>query len=196
MVRSRCSILVVSTLFILAAGLQADTIQLVNGDSVSGKVVSLDDKQLKLQSDILGQMSIERSKIAAIHFGDAAVPKKSAVAAKPAGPLDVKDLLRGGIDPQTMNEIKKTFPLLATPEASKYFENAVTGLMTGSLNVQDVRKDAIKAVGEIKKLEKELGPQVGQALQGYLGILEHFLRETEPAKQAPKAPATADKQKK
>src|SRR4051812_30071076 len=113
--RYRSSILVLSALFVLAAGLHADTIQLVNGDSVSGKVVSLDDKQLKLHSDILGQVAIERNKIASIHLGDVAPPKKTAAAPKPAGSNDVADLLRGGIDQQTMNDIKKTFPLLATP---------------------------------------------------------------------------------
>jgi hypothetical protein len=183
-------------LFVFVPILSGDTVQLMNGDTISGKVLSLDDKHLKLHSEALGQIVIERGKIASIHLGDTAVPKKTALP-KASGAQDLIDQLRGqGIDPKTVNDIKKAFPLLATPEAGKYFDNALSGLLGGSMNIQDVRKDAIKAMNEIKKLEKELGPQATQALQSYIGILENFIRETEPSKQLPKAQDPPSKQKK
>jgi hypothetical protein len=185
--------LVALWLLVFVTALQADTVQLVNGDAVSGKVISLDAKQLKLESDALGQLTIDRSKIATIHLGDAPPPKPAPAAAalpKPPVPIDLLDQLRGGIDPEAIKEIKKNFPLLATPAAGKYFDTTLSGLMNGTLNVQDIRKDAQKALDEVKKIEKELGPQATQGLQPYVGILENFLRNSEPAKQAPPSPPT------
>ena len=40
----------------------ADTIQLVNGDTVSGKVVSLDFNQVKLETELLGNLVIARDR--------------------------------------------------------------------------------------------------------------------------------------
>jgi hypothetical protein len=51
--------------------------------------------------------------------------------------------------------------------------------MTGKLNIQDVRKDAITARDGLLDLQKDLGPE-GAALNGYLSILNKFIRETEP----------------
>src|SRR5262245_32156547 len=127
----------------VVSGLTADTVELLNGDSLSGKVIALDAKTLKLKNDILGEMTIERAKIASIHLGDAPVEKKKpapTVTAIP-GPQDVVNQLRTqGLDPAALSEIKKAFPLLATPEAGKYFDNAVSGLVSGNLNIQDIRK--------------------------------------------------------
>lgn len=193
----RISILLLVAAFLGVSTLQADSVQLVNGDVVSGKVISLDAKQLKLQSDVFGQMTIERTKIASIHLGDAPVAKKPTTPPQPAGAQDLAEQLRRqGVDPKTLNEVKKVFPLLATPAAGNYFDKTVSGLMTGTIGVQDVRKDAVKAVDEIKKLEKELGPEVTQALRPYLGILEEFIRETDPAKPAPKPGGSPAKPKK
>ncbi len=80
--------------------------------------------------------------------------------------------------------LQTKFPLLNTPEASGYFNDTLGGLMTGKLNIQDVRKDAVKARDELKSLQDELGPETGAALNGYMSILNKFIRETEPAPSA------------
>jgi hypothetical protein len=49
---------------------RGDSIEFVNGDVMKGKVVSLDDKTLKFESDVIGVISIARAKIARIHLGD------------------------------------------------------------------------------------------------------------------------------
>jgi len=179
---------------LMIATVNADTIQLLNGDNVSGKILSVDGTHVKLQSDVFGQLSIERKKIAAIHFGDAAPPKAVAIPApqvqiqvKPPQPgQEVLDQLRGqGLDPSTLNDIKRAFPLLTQPGAGKYFDESVTGLMSGKIGVSDIRKDALKVVDEVNKLEKELGPQATQALRPYMSILENFIRQTEPAPPPP-----------
>lgn len=199
MLRSRfLSFMVAGAALTLAALANADTIQLVNGDNVSGKILSVDDKAVKLQSEVFGQLTIERGKIAAIFFGDAAPPKNNAnntspianlqAQAKPPQPgQDVLDQLRNqGLDPATLQDIKKAFPLLTQPGAGKYFDESVAGLMSGKIGVQDIRKDAMKVIDEVNKLEKELGPQATQALRPYLSILENFVQRTEPA--APPVP--------
>jgi hypothetical protein len=176
--------------------LRGDTVELDNGDVLNGKVLSLDAKQLKLQSDALGEITVRREKVASIHLGDqprqrrkqpgtprpAAAPPASAAPKLPAVPTveDVlKELQTSGIDTRTMGAIQDKFPLLATPEVKEYFSDKVGGLMTGRLGVQDIRKDAIKVRDEIVDLKKDLGPQA-DALNGYLSILETFIRHTDP----------------
>jgi hypothetical protein len=91
----------------------------------------------------------------------------------------LKELQGGGLNPQMIGELQAKFPLLNTPEAGQYFNDTVGGLMTGKLNIQDVRKDAITARDGLLDLQKDLGPE-GAALNGYLSILNKFIRETEP----------------
>src|SRR5579862_5012569 len=68
--RSRAAILV-AVLLIAALPVAADSVRLANGDLLNGRVLSLDDKQLRLESDTLGQISIPRTKVVAITLGDA-----------------------------------------------------------------------------------------------------------------------------
>jgi hypothetical protein len=180
----------------------ADAVQLTNGDVVHGKVLSLDIKQLRLASDVHGEMIIKRDNVATIALGDKAViaapvpapPLGIPVEAdeariprgKPAGALTadeiVKQLRSSGVDAQNLTDVKKAVPLLATPEAQKYFADTVGGLTSGAINVQDVRKDALRVRGQLEELKKELGPEAGQALGSYLKILNNFIDETEPGK--------------
>ena len=48
----------------------ADTIRLVNGDTLSGQVESLDAESLVITSDVLGELTIKRAKVQAIQFGE------------------------------------------------------------------------------------------------------------------------------
>lgn len=190
----------------LVLPVMADTIELTNGDVLNGQVISLDGQQLVLKSELLGELKLAREKVSAIHLGDkpilarnAAVPQ--APSAKPALDPEVqkvlgavpstedvlKQLQGGGVNPQMIGELQTKFPLLNTPEAGQYFNDTLGGLMTGKLNIQDVRKDAVIARDGLLDLKKDLGPE-GAALNGYLSILNKFINETEPppaAKQPP-----------
>lgn len=84
-----------TTLLLLAAlvnTLPADQIELSNGDTISGKVVSLNATHLKLQSELLGDVTLARENIAAVYFGDkrpaprVAVAPDNAAAAAPIPP--------------------------------------------------------------------------------------------------------------
>lgn len=207
----------------------ADSVRLVNGDLISGQVISLDDKQLKLKSDALGELTIPRSKIVAIFLGDAPQPlQPSAAAARPksdaaqstadavaeqlkaegvdvdktkrlleqltgsestepkpspqaAGAEDALQQIREGkVDRETIKQLEQRIPLLSLPGVRDYFHQTLSGLQSGQLDLQDLRRDAIKARDGLLDIKKDLGPS-GQALDGYLRILNKFIDETAPA---------------
>ena len=54
----------------------------------------------------------------------------------------------------------------------------VGGLMSGSLSMGDLRREAKTAADQIRELKHELGPEAGDALDGYLAELNNFLNET------------------
>jgi len=195
---------------LLCSVVRGDEIQLVNGDVISAAVVSLDGNTLKLKSELLGDLTIDRAKVRQITLGER-LPAKSAGAAaaqhgapgrlpaKPLGEL-LKDLQAGGAaqlapdvivkqfeagggDAGTVEELKKSLPLLASPEVQAYFRKQVGGLLDGSLNVDDIRREAIRARNETRAMLKDFGPEVGAALAPYLGILDKFIDETDPGKQ-------------
>ena len=186
---------------------RADVIEMVNGDVLNGKVVSLDQAHLVLKSELLGELKLEREKVSAIHLGEnPVIAPKAPAAQKPALDPEVKQALdavpssdevlrqlQAGmpLNPQMIGELQTKFPLLNTPEASQYFNDTLGGLMTGRLNIQNVRKDAILARDGLRDLQKDLGPE-GAALNGYMSILNKFINETAPPagdQPAPQQPA-------
>jgi hypothetical protein len=216
--------------FAIAGVGRGDSVQLTNGDLLNGEVISLDARELKLKSEIHGQMTIARAKVAAVAFGEKNLLMELAEAARAAakqpandragtksdrvgggwvqsgsgkagapgtgrpGGLGARDPLSGarstqdvlnelerqGVTGLDLEQFKSAFPVLKDPEARKYFDEKAGGLLRGDISVQDIRKDAIKARDELKKATKGLGPEVDQALGGYLNILENFIRETDP----------------
>ncbi len=169
----------------------ADSIELANGDVLHGTVLSLDAKELKLQSETLGEVKFPRAKIAAIHLGDkkpAPAPTAAgAVADKPVAPAPgtaqdaIRQLQQSGVDAGTMKLIEQALPVFgASPDAKKYFTDRVEGLISGDIDIGAIREDAQKVVDELEGLKQDLGPQTAPALDPYLGILKRFLRETAP----------------
>ena len=63
----------------------------------------------------------------------------------------------------------------------------VDGLMNGKLTVNDLRAEAKSAADQLKGLKRDLGDDDSGALDGYLAILENFLRETRPGASATNA---------
>jgi hypothetical protein len=105
--------------------------------------------------------------------------------AKPKGE-SIDDVLRQlrveGLNQGELKQLEDKLPLLATPEVKDYFNKTVGGLLSGDLSVSDLRNQAIKARQQLKDLEKDLGPGGAEALQGYMGILDKFISESDPAK--------------
>jgi hypothetical protein len=195
---------------------RADSVELVNGDVINGKVVSLDDRELRLTSDIHGELSIRRDKVAAIALGErkltrsigagAASGRASTSVAVPVAPGSAEDVVRQlraqGLNVDQVGDLQKQLPLLKEPAVKKYFDDTVQGLIKGDINVGDVRKEAVRVREEYRKTAKSLGPEgekaLEQALGGYLQVLDKFIRETEPKKeeaaQQPTGPSNAAKE--
>src|SRR2546423_13231087 len=62
--------ILLTLLTVSALPVAADSVQLANGDVLNGRVLGLDDKQLRLESATLGQVSIPRVKVVSITLGD------------------------------------------------------------------------------------------------------------------------------
>ena len=204
----RATCLIVACLISAFASVaRAETVELANGEILRGTVISLDAKTLKFQSESLGEVSIAREKVSMILLGsDRVLPPKAAPGFVPSAAAEAPSLeglfkqlqkagseapdgkainaddllkqLQNGKSPE-LDELKKN-PLFAAPEVQDYFRKQVGGLLDGSITVNDVRQEAIRARDETKAAVKELGPDAEKALAPYLGILERFIRESEP----------------
>lgn len=203
--------------FLIVSPLNADVIQLDNGDTLNCKILSVTAKEVTIESDALGKVTLPREKVTAIVLGDSLPkdkPKKPAgakaadgkegetpleiierLAPKDFGPKAVADLeknavpaanpddvidqlRREGVDPALREALQLRLPGFTAPEVQTYFNDTVDGLITGRLNLKDIRKDAMNAHTQLKELRDDLGPDAA-ALDGYLGILEGFLKNTE-----------------
>ncbi|WP_437204418.1 hypothetical protein [Planctomicrobium sp. SH664] len=103
----------------------------------------------------------------------------------------LESLQQQGLNPQALKEVEQSFPLLAVPEVSEHFQKNLGGLMSGKLDLQDLRKQAIEARDLLNDLKQDLGPEAA-ALSGYFSILDKFINETAPADE-PSASTPAEK---
>jgi hypothetical protein len=189
-----------------------DKVYLLNSDQLNGKVVSLNDKELILKSDTLGEIKIPREKIMTIHLGEVKIPyqmypepptfnalpyptlapttlQPSAEKQREPGLEDIFKKLQNSKELSgNIEKLEGEFPLLMVPEVRKYFDDTVGGLITGEVSIESLRKQAIEARNQVKELEAELGPQGADALKPYMSILDKFIRESEksPSKTLPK----------
>ncbi|TWU48699.1 hypothetical protein Poly51_46000 [Rubripirellula tenax] len=93
----------------------------------------------------------------------------------------VEELRRVGVDSKMMNQLHGMLPGFGSPAVQNHFQDRVSGLMNGSLSINDIRNEAIDARDQLKELMDDLGPS-GAALQGYFGILDGFIEKTDPDK--------------
>jgi hypothetical protein len=168
----------------------ADQVNMQNGERYIGKVVTLSNETVVVQSDVLGTLRVPRSRIASITFGTntAPAPVQTPVAAsvQPTRPLSTNsssDLTTAiqqlRADPRAIQRVEQQFLAGADPQAKEMFNQLMGGLMNGSLNVNDIRAQAKTAADQLRAARKELGDDAGFALDGYLAVLDGFLRETE-----------------
>ncbi len=166
---------------------QADQVEMLNGDRYVGGVLSMSADTVFVQSDVLGQIKIPRNKVSTITLGVAvnhvtasAGSSPAAAVADPTGPLAQltahTNLVEG---------IRKQFLAEAGPEANGKFDDLLSGLMSGKIDMNGLRAQAKSAADQLRSMKKDSG---GDAmLDAYLGILDKFLAE-EPAPD-PAAPA-------
>jgi hypothetical protein len=181
----RIAILLLAAASLIGDGVAAmgDTVQLVNGDVLRGKVVSLNDVQLVFRSESFGDIKIERSKIDLIALGTKGLPTARLAPAAPTANAGVGSLLG------------RVSPLLGTSTASKNLDPAVEQLL-GAGGVGDLQKNVDNARRGLQDLKKDLGPgPEGQAIDAYINLLNQFGslsalagHQNQPATPQPSAP--------
>ena len=186
-VRSRFLFLLFLTL--AACPLCADQIEMQNGERYLGKVLLLTNDVLIVQSEVLGTVRLPRSKVAAITLGQAAtnVTRSTAVTLqRPSitghatnGTADISTALRQlGAKTNFIQQVQEQLLSSAGPEANAKYNEMVSGLMSGQLNLGDIRAQASSAANQLRTLKRDMGDDAGWAVDGYLTILDSFLRET------------------
>jgi hypothetical protein len=166
-----------------------DQVNMQNGERYVGKVVTLTNETVVVQSEVLGILKLPRSKIASITFGTNAVAAAAqapvVATAQPTRSLSANsspDLTTAiqqlRADPSAMRQVEQQFLAGADPQAKEMFNQMMGGLMNGSLSVNDIRAQAKSAADQLRSAKKELGEDAGFAVDGYLAVLDSFLRET------------------
>lgn len=180
--------------FAAAHRLQADQVELQNGDRFSGSVVSMTADSVVLQSDTLGKITVPRQKIAIIAFGTNAVAPKSATPATQvsvptnfpafAALINTNANLSAALrlpdgSTNVAQQIREQL-LAGNPEAASKYDAMVNALMSGQMNVDDLRREAQSSADQLREFKRDLGPDA-DSVDGYLDVLDDFLKETDNA---------------
>jgi hypothetical protein len=191
---THCGSCVAALLLLGAPCARADQVDMQNGDRYVGKVLSMSADTLVLKNEVLGTVQVPRAKVAHIRLdsgplaGVAAPPEAAAPGApKPApagGAAAAKSssaLPELGAHTNLIRQVQSQFLANAGPEANQKFDELLNGLMSGKLNVDDLRVQAQSAADQLRELKKQGGENSGLATDAYLTILDHFLKETAPS---------------
>jgi predicted ATP-grasp superfamily ATP-dependent carboligase len=75
------------------------------------------------------------------------------------------------------------------PGGAAKYDQMVSGLLSGQMNLNDLRQQAQASAAQLRELKRELGPEADESLDGYLQVLDSFIAETanQPAAAAPAA---------
>jgi hypothetical protein len=178
----------------------ADQVEMQNGDRYNGKVLSLNEDSLILQNEVLGKITLPRAKIVLINLGALsdkthATPLATNRTSKFIPPTQTNSLAAQlNANPQVIQQVQKQFLAGADPAAQDKFNELVSGLLSGKLDVQDIRREAKSAADQMRALKKDAGEDASFAIEGYLAILDQFLKEV-PETTTARTNAPAAKQK-
>jgi hypothetical protein len=191
---------------VITPGLLADQVEMQNGDRLSGKVLSVSADTVVLKSDVLGKINVPRKNIATLAFGTNVVaatapannsrvpaPAMSSAAASSTAlretNADFTDPLHSlGTDTNVIRQVREQM-LAGNPVAAAKFDELADGLMSGKLNMDDLRREAKASAGQLRELKRE-NPEAGDSLDAYLQVLNNFLNEPadQPANTTPSSP--------
>jgi hypothetical protein len=88
-------------------------------------------------------------------------------------------------DQGATEQVKQQLLSGADPAAKAKFDSTLNDLMTGKMSMTDLQGQARSAANTIRQLKQQLGSESDPTLDGYLAVLESFLRE------APAVPTAA-----
>ncbi len=196
-------ILLAGTLLLCTAGLLfADQVEMQNGDRYFGKVLSLNADTLFLQSPVLGTVRLPRSKVAIVTFGITTATNQPALPsstnnllyAPAVSPTNASTDFSAALSQLRANtniiqQVQSQFLVGAGPEANNKFNELLSGLLNGTLDMNGLRTEAKSAADQLRAAKKDLGPDAGWMLDTYLTVLDNFLKETgttEPSTNPPR----------
>jgi len=181
-----CTLTVVSFETVTA---QADQLVMQNGDRYNGKVVSVSPTNVVFQSEVLGVVTLARTKVANLTMGNAVASTNSiapVLAQKTNMSPDFSAALRQlGNQSNLANQVRGQFLATANPEANQKFDQMLGDLGSGKMSMADLRAQAKDAANQLRALEKEAGDDSSGTVGLYLSILDNFLAETESTSLAP-----------
>jgi hypothetical protein len=173
----------------------ADLVEMTNGDHYSGAVLSVTLTNVAVRSEVQGAITLPRSKVARITFGQAAVgaapeaaPGLSTAQAPATRALTPRNMTQQlqpkGADTNFVGRIQNELLTQAGPEASRKYSELARGFLSGTLSVDDLRKQAQQTIKDAEAMKQDLGPDASETLDGYLEILRAFIGEAtnNPAK--------------
>ncbi len=168
-----------------------------NGDRYNGKVLSVTSSNVFFQSDVLGTVTLSRSKVASLGFGTNAVanPASSvlsstatnhaALPTKAQADDDISAVLRQlGSHTNLIQKVQEQFLGAASPEASAKFTEMLGDLSSGKMTIADLRAQAKDVANQLRALQRESGEDGGFTADLYLSIIDRFLQDTTPPKSA------------
>ena len=172
------------------AFLRADQVVMHNGDTYNGKVLSVTANAVVLQNDNLGSVTLARSKINVISFGNGTAKGSSPVAsstgiqmgqpvtAQTNAGSDLTTALRGiGDQTNLIQQVQSQFLGSASPDAMNKFSELLNGLSTGKIDLNGLRAEVQSAADQLRSLENDMGPDTSGEMDSYLAILDDFLQE-------------------
>ena len=185
-------------LSVAAFWLRADEVEMQNGDRYFGKVLSVSADSMTLDSEVLGKINLPRKNVASLAFGtNAPAPKMKSNVAHVSAPTnrptavsmaaaagtnaDLSAAIRSLVaDTNFAGKIRDQM-LAGSPEATAKYDAMVSGLLSGSMSMDDLRREAQSDADQLRALKRDLGPDAGASLDGYLDVLDDFLKESDPA---------------
>ncbi|MFN7138281.1 MAG: hypothetical protein ACK4UN_02960 [Limisphaerales bacterium] len=202
-----------SGLVLIAPSIKADQVEMKNGDRYSGKIVTMDNDQVLLQSEMLGTLRIRRDNVASIAFGAQPVPQAAPAApntttnsplpkAPPVPQVSASSAPNPQIDPNSsvghhlatnpelVNEIRSQVLAGAGPKAAMKYDSLVEGLSSGNLNLADIQKEAAAVAAQLRQLRGSEDEETAEIFDEYLSILDSFIEATKagaPTQQRPNA---------
>jgi len=178
---------------------QADQVEMVNGERYIGRVLSLGPDTLVVQSEVLGTLKIPRRQIATITLSSApasiaqgtnafrtilvrsnATGRVTLAARTNASPELAAAMRQLGNSSNMVQQVQQQLLTGAGPEAQAKFNDLLEGLLSGKLNLDDLRAEAKSTLSQVRSARKDLGEDNGSMLDSYLAILDSFVKETEP----------------
>ena len=178
--------------FLLAGifSLPADQVDMQNGDRYFGQVLVVTTDTVTIKSEMLGKITVPRKLIASLMIGTNSTstvplavnvvnrtppPAKLPIVTTtlPASQANADTNLAAAFKNLGVNgtnfigQIRDQM-LAGSPEATGKYDEMVRGLMNGSLNVNDIRRQAKASADQLRQLKQQLGPDADESLDAYL----------------------------